>query len=65
MVCLPISSADALFAGAWIEIEAFRSLHKDRIDALFAGAWIEIRDKLTYKLQSKVTLPSWERGLKL
>ena len=53
----------APLVGAWIEILALSNLEKLNSVAPLVGAWIEI-DKSSYSIIRKMSLLSWERGLK-
>ena len=54
----------APFVGAWIEIFDTCIIYKLGTVAPFVGAWIEIHEHSTHWAVG-VSLPSWERGLKL
>ncbi len=51
--------------GAWIEILLLEEKKAVRHVAPLVGAWIEIGHILGIGLRLIVSLPSWERGLKL
>ena len=55
--------AVAPFVGAWIEIRRCIKRRLALLVAPFVGAWIEIGNTGT-NLKYKLSLPSWERGLK-
>ena len=55
----------APLAGAWIEIEIKEKVSEAWSVAPLAGAWIEMGPGTKRALQSPLSLPSRERGLKL
>ena len=54
----------APLVGAWIEILSMRIDTKQETVAPLVGAWIEIQ-KTQKQMQRRLSLLSWERGLKL
>ena len=54
----------APLAGAWIEIQMKADAEAQKAVAPLAGAWIEIRTLPQRTLQSLLSLPLRERGLK-
>ena len=59
-------AAVAPLVGAWIEMSIFDPIKLDRDHvAPLVGAWIEIVSKAEKTVLESLSLPSWERGLKL
>ena len=56
----------APLVGAWIEINIYKkNLRKQVAVAPLVGAWIEITGVSDNAVDFTLSLPSWERGLKL
>ena len=55
----------APLVGAWIEILAYGATSSYTIVAPLVGAWIEITFSIPQNLFPCMSLPLWERGLKL
>ena len=55
----------APYMGAWIEIKPLTLVDDVPEVAPYMGAWIEIHNVLHTSAHFPVSLPTWERGLKL
>ena len=51
--------------GAWIETESALQVSAFSTVAPPVGAWIETDEILDYNIENGMSLPPWERGLKL
>ena len=58
------SGTVAPLVGAWIEIQIYILLSTNATVAPLVGAWIEIFLQDDAEVEYKMSLPSWERGLK-
>ena len=60
-----IGKAVAPYVGAWIETTVYRCCIYLFQVAPYVGAWIETDYSKSYSTTAVLSLPTWERGLKL